>query len=89
MAFVAVLLAFALTFTSVSVPAEAATTSVKSITVKKVITVTVGQPVTGVKLSKTSLIVVKGKIAALKATVTPAKVSNKKTVYIFRFSVIG
>ena len=38
MAFVAVLLAFALTFTSVSVPAEAATTSVKSITVKKVIT---------------------------------------------------
>lgn len=55
MAVVAVILAFALTFTSVSVPAEAATTSVKSIMVKDVITVTVGQPVTGVKLSKTSL----------------------------------
>ena len=54
MAVVAVILAFALTFTSVSVP-EAATTSVKSIMVKDVITVTVGQPVTGVKLSKTSL----------------------------------
>lgn len=56
MAVIAVILAFALTFTGVSIPVNAAATStVKSIMVKDVITVTVGQPVTGVKLSKTSL----------------------------------
>lgn len=146
MAFVAVVLAFAMVFTNVSVPAEAATTSVKSIsvtnlpsntltlkagktfalktnvaasklkfatsnsriatvtskgtikavksgkanitislktnaTVKKVISVTVGRPVTGVKLNRTTLTLVKGKSAVFRTTVTPANASNKKLVW--------
>ena len=146
MAFVAVVLAFAMAFTNVSIPAEAATTTVKSIsvtnlpsntltlkagktfalktnvaasklkfatsnsriatvtskgtikavksgkanitvtlktnaTVKKVISVTVGRPVTGVKLNRTTLTLVKGKSAVFRTTVTPANASNKKLVW--------
>lgn len=144
MTFVAVLLAFALTFSSVSIPASAATT--KSITVKnlpgntltikakktfvvktnvaasklrfsssnkkiatvttsgkikaikngkanitislkanskvrKVIKVTVGQPVTRVKLNRTSLKLLKGRSARLKATVAGRKASNNKVIW--------
>ena len=49
--------------------------------VKKVIHVTVGKPVAKVKLNKTSLILIKGKSSTLKATVTPAKPSNKKLIW--------
>lgn len=48
---------------------------------KAVITVTVGLPVTKVSLNQTSLTIVQGKTAALKATVAPAKASNKKVVW--------
>lgn len=147
MAFVAFVLAFAMAFTSVSMPVEAAAaTSVKSITVKnlpgssltlkkgktfvlktnvsagtlkfstsnskivtvtsggklkavkngkaditvslksnsrikKTIKVTVGQPVTGVKLSKRTLTLRKGKSAVLRATVQTSKASNKKLIW--------
>ena len=147
MAFIAVVLVFAMTFSSISIPANAATTAkAKSITVKnlpsntltlkkgktftsktnvsktklkyntskkkvvtvtkngkikaikkgkanitvslksdpkvkKVIHVTVGKPVTKVKLNKTSLLLVKGKNSTLKAKITPAKPSNKKLIW--------
>lgn len=146
MAFVAVVLAFAMAFTNVNVPAEAATTTVKSISVtnlpantltlkagktvalktnvaasklkfatsnsriatvtskgtikavkngkaditvslksnsriKKTINVTVGQPVTGVKLSKRTLTLRKGKSAVLRAAVQTSKASNKKLIW--------
>ncbi len=72
MAFVAVLLAFALTFTSVSVPAEAATTSVKSITVKN--------------LPANTLTLKAGKTFTLKTNVAAGKLkfttSNKKIVTV-------
>ena len=72
MAFVAMLLAFALTFTSVSVPAEAATTSVKSITVKN--------------LPANTLTLKAGKTFTLKTNVAAGKLkfttSNKKIVTV-------
>ena len=49
--------------------------------VKKVINVTVGQPVTQVKLNKKSLTIAKGKSAVLKATVSTAKASNRKLIW--------
>ncbi len=49
--------------------------------VKKVITVTAGQPVTSVKLTKSKLTLVKGKSAVVKASVGTSKASNKKVVW--------
>lgn len=49
--------------------------------VKKVITVTAGQPVTIVKLTKSKLTLVKGKSAVVKASVGTSKASNKKVVW--------
>ncbi len=48
---------------------------------KVTITVTVGKPVTKVKLNKTKATVNVGKTVTLKATVTPTKASNKKVVW--------
>ena len=147
MAVIAVILAFALTFTGVSIPANAAATStVKSITVKnlpsntltlkagktftlktnttsgnlkfstsnkkivtvssagklnakksgranitislksnpkikKVVKVTVGKPVTRVKVNKSALTIKKGGSAVIKATVGPNTASNKKVIW--------
>ena len=147
MALVALILVFALTFTGVSIPAKAATTTtISSITVKNLpsntltlkagktftlrtnttsgnlkfstsnkkivtvnakgkitakkkgtakiyviskankkkkctITVTVGTPVTKVKLNKTKSTMTVGKKQTLKATVTPKKASNKAVVW--------
>lgn len=146
MTFVAVILAFALVFSNISISADAATSTVKSITVKnlpggtltlkagktfvlktnvsagalkfstsnsrivtvasggklkavkngkaditvslksnskikKTIKVTVGQPVTGVKLSKRTLTLGKGKSAVLRAAVQTSNASNKKLIW--------
>lgn len=147
MAVIAVILAFALTFTGVSIPANAAATStVKSIAVKnlpsntltlkagktftlktnttsgnlkfstsnkkivtvssagklnakksgranitislksnpkikKVVKVTVGKPVTRVKVNKSALTIKKGGSAVIKATVGPNTASNKKVIW--------
>ena len=147
MAVIAVILAFALTFTGVSIPAKAATTTtISSITVKnlpsntltlkagktftlrtnttsgnlkfstsnkkivtvssagklnakksgranitislksnpkikKVVKVTVGKPVTRVKVNKSALTIKKGGSAVIKATVGPNTASNKKVIW--------
>ena len=147
MAVIAVILAFALTFTGVSIPAKAATTTtISSITVKnlpsntltlkagktftlktnttsgnlkfstsnkkivtvssagklnakksgranitislksnpkikKVVKVTVGKPVTRVKVNKSALTIKKGRSAVIKATVGPNTTSNKKVIW--------
>lgn len=146
MTFVAVILAFALVFSNIRISADAATSTVKSITVKnlpggtltlkagktfvlktnvsagalkfstsnsrivtvasggklkavkngkaditvslksnskikKTIKVTVGQPVTGVKLSKRTLTLGKGKSAVLRAAVQTSNASNKKLIW--------
>ena len=49
--------------------------------VKKVINVTVGQPVTQVKLNRTSLTIAKGRTAVLKAAAGPASASNKNIIW--------
>ena len=44
---------------------------------KAVCKITVKQPVTGLKISKTALTVTRGKTAALKVTVSPSNANNK------------
>lgn len=58
------------------------TAMAKSNTKKKVvIKVTVGTPVTAVKLSKKTLALTKGKTATVKAQVSPTKASNKTVIW--------